>query len=262
MAGRSWSRTLVACGTTLLSLYMVAGCNAVLGIEQAQLDDSPPGQTCGWPPADPLKECTQVEQAAGNCSIDECLKDQACRKTLAVFRKCAGDSCSDSEACQGCTAGNALAEKTAKCLSGFQSNLAKAATLCESYCSCMDTRCHQTEPGGAKSACVEACENGLPTQPPLLRGKVDPTVAAVWQTGLPPWMTYCFWQHCERGLDPDDATHCNHAIGESQPSICPMPVNDPSASLCPFGKSYGNGPCNTNDDCCSGACLASKVCAP
>jgi hypothetical protein len=75
-------------------------------------------------------------------------------------------------------------------------------------------------------------------------------------------MTYCFWQHCERGTESNDVAHCNHAIGESQPSICPMPVNDPNASLCPFGKSYGNGPCNANADCCSGACLSSKVCAP
>jgi hypothetical protein len=261
MAGSSWSHTL-AFGAAVLALHTVAACNAVLGIEPAELGETKEALTCAWPIQDPTKDCKACEACATRCNIGDCLADQSCRKGLWNFKKCAGDSCSDSgQHCLGCADGNPMADETAKCLASCDCNLAGAVTICEGYCACMNDRCPTNEPGGSQDACLTACISGqsglqLPVHKP------DPAVAALWQNPLDPSTAYCFWQHCERGSEINDPAHCDHAIGSSQKSVCPAPADrSPSTTVCPYPKAYGNAPCNKDADCCSERCdLSLKVC--
>jgi hypothetical protein len=238
----------------LASFRAVVACNAVLGIEPAELDETvnEPAE-CDWPQLDPSQECfsNTCEAAASACPVDGCLKNADCRRNLRDFRKCAGDSCeAKADRCEGCVADNAQARTLAKCLEPLNCGLSDAYSLCESYCECMEQKCPVDQPGGA-SSCLATCAAG------------NPALEAPFNAPLPAWQAYCFWDHCERvSVDsPNDGFHCHHAVGIG--SNCKVPsVADPNAPVCMHPQGYGNAPCDNDDDCCATCDEARGVCEP
>jgi hypothetical protein len=247
-------RQLALAALLLAGFNAVAACNTVLGIEQAELDETVNAAAkCSWPEPDPSQECSSgtCEGAAVSCPVDACLKNAACRQKLKDYRKCVGDSCeAKADDCMSCVADNAQARNLAACLRPLNCGLSDAYLLCESYCRCMEQKCPEDKQDGVKG-CLATCANG------------DSTLAAPFDKQLPAWQAYCFWDHCDRvSVDnPNDDFHCHHAVGIG--SNCKAPkVPDPNAPVCPYPKGYGNAPCDTTDDCCATCDEARGVCEP
>jgi hypothetical protein len=243
-------------GLTVIGLVAVAACNTVLGIEQAELDqDIAAVAQCHWPDYRPRQDCPLCSEACSTrCKVQDCLDgDGACRNALREYRRCVGDTCSDtSRACAGCTAGNPEADAVRRCLDGCGGgcSLAGAASLCESYCACMQSRCTPDVPGASIEACVDACENGsIGISDPFMSFAVPPS----------PHELTCYWEHCERAT-PSAQLHCDHAIGHRKAELC-SEAQEPSGSTCKYPKGYGNAPCNKDEDCCSTCRLDLGVCA-
>ena len=176
---------LSAVGFLLLGVQVAAGCNTVLGIEQAELVENTNSLSCHWPPAEPTKDCPVCDEScADSCKIGECLADRDCRRSLKDYRKCVGDACTDTSGeCRGCVSGNARAAELTSCMKDCRCSVAGAVTLCESYCACMQSQCSDNQPGGS-SGCLEACSKGLAGAKLPLN---DPSVDAIWQTKPADW---------------------------------------------------------------------------
>lgn len=250
----------------MLGFFASAGCNSVLGIEQAQLDpSSDPNATCAWPPPNPQTDCSTCDEACvKECNIDECLSDQDCRYSLFRFLKCVGSSCIDTGGeCSGCISMSPKASAAAQCLRrcGGGCDIAGAISLCEGYCSCMHQQCSDNEPNvNGSGGCMQACLKGLPLGTSLKIA--DAEANTIWRQAPEPWQIGCFWYHCESALRPNDGFHCDHAIGQNASSVCSKPPKeDPNATLCAYPKRYGNAPCNKNSECCSGTCLEIGICS-
>jgi len=247
---------LVAASLLLFCFNAVAGCNAVLGIEPAELDDTIgaaslcPSQSHQTVPNTDCTPCS--EDAQSQCKVAECLADHECRKSLRAYRKCLGQACEDEgSACRGCATDKKAAALVA-CLQRQGCSAAAPTTVCEEYCACMAQECPDTSPDGNSGidGCLAACEQGATVG--WQTGLLDEKLAKLWSGPQPSWRPYCLWEHCE--LAGDGAhSHCGHAIGRGD--WCKdEPKEDTSAPKCAAGKSYGNYPCNVNDDCCSGEC--------
>jgi hypothetical protein len=278
MAGRSWSQTLAVGAAVLCGVQVVAACNAVLGIEPAELAEGQSSLQCNIPEPNPASECSGCnEVCVSNCGVGDCLKDYECRKKLFAYRGCVGTACTDANggcACilsdKGDTAAQAAAAaqvtKVASCLKncGPSCGIAAANTLCEGYCACMHERCSENEPNGAApGGCLEACMHGLAGQPPPGGSLAlnDPSVAAMWQEAPSPEQVGCLWYHCVavQGDVFNDHHHCDHAIGAV--GLCDNPPKpDPHAGLCPSAQRRAQAPCNLDSECCSGHCSEPGVC--
>lgn len=263
MAGSSWSHTL-AFGAAVLGLYTVVGCNAVLGIEPAELDTAPEPLTCQWSAPNPGVECSGCNEAcvSNKCKLDECLNDKDCRFALFNFRSCVGAACTDAKGeCSCILTENKQATEVATCLKACGSNctLAAANTLCQGYCACMHQQCPTNEPNGAsQGGCLEACMAGLPAGAPALP-LTDPAVAAMWKQAPSAPQVGCLWYHCLAAEEPNDGLHCDHALNRG--GICTNPpVPDPTDGLCDFPQRHANAPCNDRSQCCSGVCNGQNVC--
>jgi hypothetical protein len=238
-----------------------SACNAILGMEHAQLDQAlvdsgapgtggrqstvltgaggsgtaAPGQ-CSTP-SDDCSKCVQ-----SNCGpqMDACLVAPDCRTALEGYGKCAGSKCPKTAACGESLATSkvAAAAELGLCLSGCSTECAEgtAISMCEPYCRCMMANCQtqfRVNLGNEIATCVENCKS---------KGDILANVD-------------CRAAHCEYA--PDDPTlHCQHAIGMG---FCPLP--DPSDELkCSSGTENGY-PCRHPADCCSGNCPRA-VCMP
>jgi hypothetical protein len=248
----------------LAALYTVAGCNAVLGIEQAELEQtSAPVLSCDWPIADPTVDCppgTCDDQCHTHCDVGACLADQGCRQALQRYRKCAGDACKDDGVrCGSCVSKSPLATELSACLSkDYRLPVTAAASLCESYCACMHDRCSDNAllldvDMPDTTSCIEACSKG---------GSLDPKAYGFWKKGKPlPSEIYCLWTHCEAAAQTNDKFHCEHALGQDFANKCPpKQLIDPNAASCEYPKGYGNAPCNSDDDCCGTCRTGQGVC--
>jgi hypothetical protein len=207
-----------------------ASCNAVLGIEEARLDQTSEAATCALPRARPVDRCEFttncdrcVNERCEEGEVQACVEDPACRKALTNHRICIQDDCRDEDG----TCGECLGEvPKASCLA----DCAQACTggelvsLCELFCACMAANC----PNHHASDCLETCRN------------------------TPDWELECVLTHCERAEDPG-ADHCLHATHELRQ--CPETPPDPEAMAsceAPLGLiGYG---CGQHGDCCSGFC--------
>lgn len=247
-------RGVAAVAVLLAGFQTIAGCNAVMGIEPAEHDetlDAPSApKDCNWPAAEPKADCATCDEGCSSSCVEEidaCLADDLCRDSLKKYRKCVGKECRDpSGKCEACVSDNPLTKALAQCLKPCGCSIAQVATLCESYCSCMVSKCTTTLPGGSMQACVDACDKG--NAPNIgVPGAFD-------QPQRPPdWLTYCFWKHCEMAGTATASRHCQHAIGDNPRVNCPEPEEAPQTALCEFPRGYAPSPCNTDEDCC-GVC--------
>jgi hypothetical protein len=260
-SGRSWSRLVVLAFVMLGAQALTAGCNSVLDIEPAELDEtSEPLQCHNF--YNPSNECPSCDETCMNrtCHVTECLANADCRFALFNFRKCTGSACTDAKGeCSGCISENPQAVELAKCLKGCGGGcaLTGAATLCEGYCACMHQQCPDNEPNGTVAGgCFQACMSALP--PGLTFPITDPDVTAMWQTPPSSAQLGCLWYHCE-AASLNDHFHCDHAIGMGKLCINP-PTEDPHTALCTYPKRNGNTPCNKSSECCSNNCTDDGVC--
>ena len=265
MPGRSWSQSFIVGGTLLLGLHTVAGCNAVLGIEPAELTDGSEQKLCQWTAPNPAVECTGCDEACVNnrCKLDECLNDKDCRFSLFNFRGCVGTACTDAKGNCSCILDeNKQAAEVATCLKdcGSNCNLAAANTLCQGYCSCMKKQCPINEPnGGTDGGCLEACLAGLPANAPPLPLASDAAGVAMWQQAPSAEQVGCLWYHCVAAEPPNDHLHCDHAINRF--GLCSNPPKpNVTEGLCNYPQRHANAPCNDRSQCCSGVCNDKHLC--
>jgi hypothetical protein len=236
---------LAALGSTL---YALGACNAVLGMEEAELDQQTAALSCERIKRDPIADCAKdtCESCLTSCQdvdvkLQECLDSADCRKALMQYRTCSGDRCERKSACAGCleAAGQPTAIRLGRCYEqcGGDCGPADIASLCDVYCACMHNQCSDNEP----LDCVNACKIRQEQQP-----------------GIEEWRTYCFWYHCEAAQSPNDGRHCLHAVGElGRCGDADFPTGE-STDVCNWPKAFKNGACNTNDDCCSGLCIVDQ----
>jgi hypothetical protein len=260
MARSSWSHTL-AFSAAVLALHTVAACNAVLGIEPAELDDTVGMALCPRQShqAVPKTDCTPCsEDAQGQCNVAACLADHDCRESLRSYRNCVGHACEDQgNACRGC-ATNKAARELVDCLTARGCSAAAPTSVCEEYCSCMIDECADTTPDGSMGfdGCLTACQQGA--SPSWQAGLDDPALAQLWTGAQPSWRPYCLWEHCELAADGMHS-HCGHAVGRLQWCVS-EPKEDTTSPSCAAGKKYGNYPCNKSDECCSKECRTTLSC--
>ena len=93
-------RKIIALAALGSALYALGACNAVLGMEEAELDEQTAALTCERVNRDPTVDCAKdsCESCLSSCqdvsaSFSECLDKASCRKALINYRTCAGDRC-------------------------------------------------------------------------------------------------------------------------------------------------------------------------
>lgn len=216
----------------LLLVQQVAGCNAVLGIEPAELDQQ---VSCQQEVIISSSECApsdSCEECLGTCTDGEiagCHADSECRKGLVAYHRCLPDDCAGSKSCSSCLQRSPRGEGClARCADACRGS--ETYSLCNVYCSCMMRNC-ASSPEVAN--CVATCPSKLQ------------------------WRLPCLISHCE--LAPKDPTipHCAHATDTD--SQCPgtPDVLDPNCTKTRAGEA-----CTTDAECCSGFCLPHHACAP
>ena len=233
-----------------LTASALVGCNTVLGIDEAHLNDSGTGgggstvnlssKVATLPSKDcaaPSANCAKCIDDASDCleAKTACLADASCRVALNAYRVCLGAQCSDP-------AGTCLSALSAyesqlhltlisfsQCVQAQCRDTCKEMPLvppCELYCGCMAPNCTSelaargTPLVDCPSACAQATVEDLT----------------------------CRWTHCEIAGSHVNAGHCAHAIGEV---FCN--AKTVITSTC-SEKSQSSFACDTGNDCCSGKC--------
>jgi len=234
-------------------LQQIVACNAALGIEEAELDETLQGGSCEFPWAEPQQECvasSDCEACMGACDPNQalsraCLDDPECRLALQNHRWCLNldAGCSDEDdACLNCLPSSGPGQGVQACMGQCNEvcDGTGAYTLCDLYCSCMAAQC--------------------PSRTfPMLDGSETTDCAAFCQAAQP-WQTSCRLSHCTLAVNPPDpgltTDHCRHAVSLDDMCLTQQPQqshcsgeDDPSKAL------NGHG-CDTNADCCSGHCVA------
>jgi hypothetical protein len=230
-------------------LLALAACNAVLGIEEAELDDvgQEKAAACSMPLEDPTAECGV---AAGD-PCDECLARQnasliatcltaergpgelkTCREELVDYRLCVGDNCADENGdCGGCLGGSALGREVARNVAACPDcrRTGRLNSFCEAYCACMAAKC-----GGAMlpDQCETVCE------------------------ALPVYSRYCRWHHCEAATSPS-SDHCKHAVGKDEVGLDTV-CNDSAAPGTVCDRTWDGLACDDHEECCSGVCIGGR----
>jgi hypothetical protein len=224
---------MIARATRLaLALALLAGCNAVLGIEEAHLsqnvgEGSLPNKPVVIPNANcdaPVSDCGSCLSANCAAALDADLTTKPGRDALVTYRACLGTDCADSdEAC-----GEALLESGSELVTCAatdcrdECSASSLASTCKIYCTCMGMNC-------AGSAALTDCEAQC----------MGEDLADVG----------CRLTHCEYSpLSSTPDLHCGHAEGVGQctgtGSITPT---------CTDRKIPG-WICYDNAECCSGDC--------
>jgi hypothetical protein len=249
----SWSSKLVA-AALLLGGFEMAGCNAVLGIEQAETDPSldteaPSASSCRVSSSRPKTDCSvgADEGVLGACTkqIGDCLHDQSCRSSMRKYLRCVGDDCLDNDhSCAACSSSSPLAKQLFSCLDQAGADASEAFSVCTAYCACMGERC-PTDSQQFGGRCLQTCMGGDGS-------------GGYFGKAPSPWKTHCLWEHCEMVITVDEAPHCPHAIGTNPQ--CENEPTAPSGVSCSINKNGSTGACNVNADCCSGICDPSGTC--
>lgn len=235
--------------TSTLAALALAGCNAVLGIDEAHLSDLGTGggdptvklnskvatlasEDCSAPSADCAKCIASSDCADAKAA---CLADANCRVALNAYRVCLGSQCSDSDG--KCLSALSTYESQlhlgllpfSQCVQATCGDKCKDTPLvpsCELYCGCMAPNCTSelAARGTPLMDCQAACGQAT----------VDDLT--------------CRWTHCEIAATHMNAGHCGHAIGEV---FCN--AKTVITSTC-SNKSQSTYACDTGEDCCSGKC--------
>jgi hypothetical protein len=228
-----------------LTTILAAGCNSVLGIEEAHLDVSMGGTSSGGTgnPGDnqrqvpPISTCDGPQGTCGSCVQTSCsaertnaLLDNDARKAINEYRKCLGVDCEDPEdlCLEALTA--SAASQLAGCVQTHCSTDCKNSPLVSTadlYCACMPDHC-PTQVNGFGTTCAAAA-------------------AAVSLEDLG-----CRLLHCEFAI-PNFGGHCVHAVGEG---FCP--VEDPISTCTTLNMS--GYPCNNDYECCTMRCGGGNIC--
>ena len=237
-----------------LALCLIAGCNAVLGIEEATLKDHPDGggadvvvvapgkfytggNICA---ADVAPACTSCLASAkgdslATCAGDlaQCMSTRSCRKQFDQYSTCLQKGCRADP-------GNcfeplfAPTKGTPSCVTEHcyrDCSSSQVASPCQLYCACMGANCSSKFP--SMNDCLAACS--------LLDAD----------------MVTCRRTHCEIAADDPNFGHCDHAVGITN---C---VAKPNRAQECTDKSLLTFACTADSDCCSGNCNTTlKACAP
>jgi len=147
-----------------VGILSALGCNSVLGIDAAELDnDASVGAgtdaTCSLKTQDPCNSCV-----AQNCCqpYEACLADADCKQGLIEYAFClgnnftsdAGASCDEAFATTPVRLALSECAFIAKC--GDKCRDQTIGDLCFTYCACMATAC--PEKGFDGGTCAEACD--------------------------------------------------------------------------------------------------------
>lgn len=212
----------------------------------------------------PRVECAAPSQSCADClatcagaSRNDCLGDSYCRQALDAYRACLGDACMDSSD-QRCAETylhmqldptvRPLAASTFACLGdacAVPCERSPAASVCELYCSCMDTTCRgRGERSGTDvdlAACIQQCSVNASAQ----------DVAKY----------YCRLTHCEAAALTALDLHCDHARpGGPCPGDELIAVTDELAAGC-TDKGLPGFFCTEPSECCSGICDDQGICS-
>jgi hypothetical protein len=244
-------------GGLAFSLLLLPACTAVLGMEDAKLDESIGAAATGGggaggrggttgsggtssrlpPTIYPEEECDTPQpncvQCLSGCGRGECLEASECRKSLYAHRSCLDTSCADMNSqCANQhlgSSGDSTTQKFHLCLSDACADecaVGSVATLCELYCRCMAGKCATKVEAGP--TCMDDCS------------RLDPDAV------------YCRWIHCE-AASATNQQHCDHAVGLL--GHCPRSTPGNTCN----DKIHSGFPCTRNEDCCSNACRT-EVC--
>jgi hypothetical protein len=217
----------------------------VLGIEQAQLDESSgtigkAGSSSGGnqsPVQTGINACTAANPECTTCientqgcvqETNACLGDPDCRKTFDRYRYCLTKTC-DAQDCIESLYGEISI--IPQCI--IQSCKAKCTAVpvesaCQLYCACMADNCQSRfQDGTFKSMddCVASCEK------------------------LPQDVQTCRRTHCEIAGDFPTEQHCFHATGSM---FCA--ATDMMRPTTCTDKSLNSFACKVDAECCSGNC--------
>jgi hypothetical protein len=257
-----------------LLVFAVAGCNSVLGIEEASLDPTAGGfttsgaggttQTGGAVP-EGYALCDEPEPKCSAClrgqpGLAECLADGDCRVTLNTYRAKLGPGCVD----EGQAAFEALDEPI---MGTPRYNLARAitgacaadcatgslASICELYCACMAENCVTYD---------DPPRTGDLIEPPVY----DPALCMSDCMEMSPEVVGCRFGHCQAngyhaktlplyndaGVPRSIDMHCEHAIGGH--GICPRTLALYSTCQNPNGGLQRDSWCDDSSQCCSQSC--------
>jgi hypothetical protein len=243
----SLARTLMVLGA--VALVATGGCNSVLGIDEAHLNEASSGGSSSNAggstrvTAPPAKNCFEPTKACSDCLATQdctdaknaCLASASCRAGLNTYRGCLGTQCADPDG--KCLADFSALESRlnpgsiglAACVQNTCATECKGmplVNLCELYCSCMAPNCtgELALAGTPLNDCMTMCAAVTPAD------------------------TTCRWTHCEIAPAHPNMGHCGHAVGQL---VCNATT---TISHTCQGKSQSSYACDTGDDCCSGKC--------
>jgi len=236
------SRLIV--GIFALLALALGACNEVLGIEQATLDETggrsgngsagsgsmqpAPPRSC---PSEASSSCsTCVQSACPITTVNACLTNASCRKTLDAYNTQLGATCNGR---QGVAYEETLLQPNSPvdpCFGSCKNSCSDSPVLstCEIYCGCMGSNC------GKKFASQADCVNKC-----IALGRPD--------------LASCRWSHCELVAMFPSENHCDHAVG-----IGTCADNATLAHPKDCTKSYLGFACVKDADCCSGHCDSQK----
>jgi hypothetical protein len=215
------------------ALSAASGCTAVLGLEEAKLDETDQALVCALPDQRPVERCATTDdcerclrdECGGSEQIQSCEEDSACRSALVNHRICVRDGCEDETgSCGECLGQTPGAECLAACADSCKGS--ELVPLCDLFCACMDAKCP-----GKQSDCLESCRE------------------------TPDFKLECLISHCELANDPD-SLHCLHATQEVP--ACRDQAPEPMAA-CPASQHLKGYGCKKNGDCCSGLCMPNSL---
>jgi hypothetical protein len=242
--------------TGAFAAVALVGCNAVLGIDEAQSRDDASSQSTVQ--VIPVPGCENPETSCATCvsgskAFGECMGNHACRKALDGYRACLGSKCNGATCFDTLLAGpgQTVAEFVRGECPACESNK-PLASMCDLFCACME----QTLPPPTTGAPVDGltCESFLAALPWTVASMAEckDSCEALAKADLA--SVNCRWGHCELAANGEARSHCGHAIDDS---ICPR-----AAALNPDcrDRNLPGWACEQNQDCCSNRCL-SRICA-
>jgi hypothetical protein len=224
-------------GSSACLLAILAGCNSVLGIEEATLDpgSATPRADKGKPQIKPTLSCDEptsdCKLCRESCDLESCLGDNDCRDGLFNYRSCLGGDCTDDEfpACLETFAGSASNSSTfPNCVLGNCAEACEGKPLvstCELYCACLSQNCEEDH--ASLQNCLQQCKDA---NNPALYG--------------------CRLVHCQY-VPKYGQAHCAHAMGDG---MCEeMPLKAPAFDC--EDRRISGWTCERNDECCSESCV-------
>lgn len=244
----------------VLASIPLGACNAVLGIDEAQLQSSAGGSSSGAPssgsfdPGSPVTpqvvagcvaptgECRGCFESDCAAPRQQCLANPECRAALKAYRVCIGSQCQDRDgSCKERlqrfeSQSFPAAERFSDCVFGACPSECMNQPLvspCELYCSCMGTTCRAELQANRPTTpwlgadCVAKCEEA--------QSAGDVT---------------CRLTHCEAHLAAPSFGHCYHALGEG---TCVSGATAKNTCTDPT-KQQSSFKCDKGSECCSNIC--------